>query len=162
MFVKLLSVGILAASLASAQYGGGGGGGGRGGGRSGATGVPGMPPLPRIYQIGDMLALDKEQRKQVKTIFDDAQKEAAPIRQQLPIAQLAIAQAIQAGQSQDPIAKTVDAYAALDAQMAAIELRAFTKVAQILRDDQKPRMPGLYRMMRGLFNTKDWNDPSGK
>jgi hypothetical protein len=161
MFVRLLSIGILAATLASAQYGGGGGGGR--GASSNAKGAPvGMPPLPRIYQIGDMLGLDKDQRKQVMTILDDAQKEAAPVRDRMPAAQLAIAQAIQAGRTQDEIAKTVDAYAALDTGMTAIELRTFSKIAQILREDQKVRMPGFYRMLRGLFNTKDWNDPSGK
>jgi len=119
-----------------------------------------MPALPRIYQIGDLLALDKEQRKQVMTIMDDAQKEAAPVRDHLPSAQLAIAQTIQAGKSQDEIDKTVAAYAALDTQMTAIELRSFAKIAQVLRDDQKTRMPAVYRIMRGLFNTKDWNDPT--
>ncbi len=73
---------------------------------------------------------------------------------------MAIAQTIQAGKSQDEIAKTVDAYAALDTEMTAIEMRAFAKIAQVLRDDQKARMPGVYRMMRGIFNTKDWNDPT--
>lgn len=157
MFFKLLSLAVLAASLASAQYSGGGGGGRGGGGRGGAIG---MPALPRIYQIGDLLALDKEQRKQVMTIMDDAQKEAAPVRDHLPSAQLAIAQTIQAGKSQDEIDKTVAAYAALDTQMTAIELRSFAKIAQVLRDDQKTRMPAVYRIMRGLFNTKDWNDPT--
>ena len=160
MFFKLLSAGILAAALASAQYGGGGGGGGRGVGKSAPLGMPHQQP--RIYQIVDMLALDKDQRKQVMTILDDAQKEAAPARDHLPAAQLAIAQAVQAGASQDEIAKTVNAYAALDTEMTAIELRSFTKIAQVLREDQKPRMPGMYRMLRGLFNTKDWNDPTEK
>lgn len=158
MFFKLMSVGILAATLASAQWSGGGGGH-----SSNAKGAPtGMPPLSRIYQIGEMLALDKDQRKQVMAILDDAQKEAAPVRDHLPAAQLAIAQAIQAGGSQDEIAKAVDAYAALDTEMTAIELRSFARIAQVLHEDQKFRMPGLYRMMRGLFNTRDWNDTSGK
>ena len=160
MFLKLLSIGILAATLGSAQWGGGGGGGGHSGNAKG--GVPGMPPLPRIYQIGDMLALDKEQRKQVLAILDDGQKEAAPVRDHLPAAQLAIAQAIQAGGSQDEIAKAVDAYAALDTAMTSIELRSFARIAGVVREDQKARMPGLYRMMRGLFNTRDWNDTSGR
>jgi len=161
MIFKLLSVGILAATLGSAQMGGGGGGfgGGRGGGGRGNG--AGLPPEPRIVQISGMLALDKEQRKQVTSILNDGQKEAAPIRDRVPPAQLAIAQAIQGGASQDGIAKTIDAYAALDTEMTAIELRSFAKIVQLLHDDQKPRVPGLYRMMRGLFNTKDWNDASG-
>jgi hypothetical protein len=158
MFFRLLSVGILAATLASAQWSGGGGGHSS----NAKGGAVGMPPLPRIYQIGDMLALDKDQRKQVMAILDEGQKEAAPVRDHLPAAQLAIAQAIQAGGSKDEIAKTVDAYAALDTEMTSIELRSFARIAQVLREDQKPRMPGLYRMMRGLFNTRDWNDASGK
>jgi hypothetical protein len=160
MFFKLLSAGILAASLASAQYGGGGGRGGGGGGTSAPLGMPSQQP--RIYQIADILALDKDQRKHVMTILDDAQKEAAPVRDHLPAAQLAIAQAVQAGASPDEIAMAVSAYAALDTEMTAIELRSFTRIAQVLREDQKPRMPGIYRMMRGLFNTKDWNDPTEK
>jgi len=158
MFFKLLPVGILAVTLASAQWGGGGGGQSS----NAKGGAMGMPPLPRIYLIGDMLALDKDQRKQVMAILDAGQKEAAPVRDHLPGAQLAIAQAIQGGGGQDEIANTVDAYATLDTEMTSIELRCFARIARVLREDQKPRMPGLYRMMRGLFNTRDWNDPSGK
>ena len=116
----------------------------------------------RTDQIAEMLALDKDQRKQVTTILDDAQKEAAPVRDHWPAAQLAIAQAVQAGASQDEIAKMVSAYAALDTEMTAIELRSFTRIAQVLREDQKLRMPGMYRMLRGLFHTKHWNDPTEK
>jgi hypothetical protein len=148
---------MLAATLASAQSGGGGGRH-----SDNAKGAMGMPPLPRIYQIGDMLGLDKDQRKQVMAILDDGQKEAAPVRDRLPAAQLAIAQAIQAGGSREDIAKAVDAYAALDTAMTSIELRSFAKIAGVVREDQKARMPGLYRMMHGLFNTKDWNDTSGR
>jgi hypothetical protein len=160
MFFRLLSIGILAATLASAQFGGGGGGGGFGGPPRGAS--VGMPLPPRINFIGDMLALDKEQRKQVMAILDEGQKEAAHVRDRLPAAQLAIAQAIQAGGSQDEIGKTVDAYAALDTEMTSIELRSFARIAQVLREDQKPKMPGMYFMMRGIFNTRDWNDLSGR
>jgi hypothetical protein len=157
MFIKFLSVGILAASLASAQWGG----------RAGATGSGDMSPnhqgpsQTRMDRITAMLTLDPEQRKQVKSILDDGQREAAPVRDQLVAAQLGIADAVQAGKSQDEIGKTIDAYAALDTQMTGIELRSLAKISQDLNKDQQAKLGSLFWMMRGLFKNKNWNDAGG-
>lgn len=158
MFFKLFSVGILAASLASAQWGGRGGS---------ATGSGDMSPRregpsqTRMDRITAMLTLDAEQRKQVKSILDDGQKEAAPVRDRMAAAQLGIAETVQAGKSQDEIGKTIDAYAALDTQMTAIELRSLAKISQALNEEQQARLGGLFWMMRGLFKNKNWNDAGG-
>ncbi|MGA2041629.1 MAG: hypothetical protein ABSH42_20300 [Bryobacteraceae bacterium] len=158
MFFKLLSAGILAASLASAQWGGGG---------LGHGGADEMSPRKdqrtqtRMDRITTMLALDSEQRKQVKSILDDGQKDAAPVRDQLVTAQSGIAEAVQAGKSQDEVGKTIDAYAALDAQMTTIELRSLAKISQALRQEQQAKLGGLFWMMRGIFKNKNWNDAGG-
>ncbi|MGB7759489.1 MAG: hypothetical protein WBL61_06655 [Bryobacteraceae bacterium] len=157
MFFRFLSVGILAASLASAQWGG----------RGGATGSGDMSPnhegpaQTRMDRITAMLTLDSEQRKQVKDILDSGQKAAAPVRDQLVAAQLGIAEAVQAGKSQDEIGKTIDAYAALDTQMTTIELRSLAQINKALRQEQQAKLGGLFWMMRGIFKNKNWNDASG-
>ena len=157
MFIKLLSAGILVAWVASAQWGRG----------AGATGSGDMSPRSegpsqtRMDRITAMLALDSEQRKQIKSILDDGQKEAAPVRDQLAAAQSGIAEAVQAGKSQDEIGKTVDAYAALDTQMTGIELRSLAKISQALHQEQQTKMAGLFWMMRGIFKNKNWNDAGG-
>jgi hypothetical protein len=112
-------------------------------------------------RITAMLALEPEQRKQVKSILDDGQKEAAPVRDQLVAAQLGIAESIQAGKSQDEIGKTIDDYAALDAQMTTIELRSLAKIGQALNQEQQARLGSLFWMMRGIFKNKNWNDAGG-
>jgi len=158
MIFRLSLVGILAASLASAQWGGRGGG---------ATGSGDMSPRregpaqTRMDRITAMLELDGEQRKQVKSILDDGQKEAVPVRDQLVSAESAIAESVQAGKSQDEVGKTIDAYAALDAQMTGIELRSLAKISKALSQDQQARLGGLFWMMRGIFKNKNWNDAGG-
>src|SRR5271169_6461809 len=136
MFFKLTLTGILAASLASAQWGGGAGHGGSGDMSPNHEG----PSQTRMDRITAMLTLDADQRKQVKSIFDDGQKEASPVRDQLVTAQLGIAEAVHAGKGQDEIGKTIDAYAALDTQMTTIELRSLAKISQALNKDQQAKL----------------------
>ena len=158
MFFRLLSAGILVASLASAQSGGGGLGHG---GSDDMSPRREGPTQTRMDRITAMLTLDPEQRKQVKDILDYGQKAAAPVRDQLATAQLGIAEAVQAGKNQDEIGKTIDAYAALDTQMTGIELRSLAKISQALRQEQQARLGGLFWMMRGIFKNKNWNDAGG-
>ena len=157
MIFRLLSAGILAASLASAQWGGGAGHGGSDDLSPRREG----PSQTRMDRITAMLTLDPEQRKQVKSILDDGQKEAAPVRDQLVTAQLGIAEAVQAGKSQDEIGKRIDGYAALDTQMTTIELRSLAKISQALNKEQQAKTGSLFWMMRGLFKNRNWNDAGG-
>ena len=108
-----------------------------------------------------MLSLDSEQRKQVKDLRDHGEKAAAPVRDQLAAAQLEIAQSVQAGKSQDEIGETIDAYAVLDTQMTAIELRSLAKISKVLTQEQQARLGGLFWMMRGIFKNRNWNDAGG-
>ena len=126
MIRKLLFIGLLAAALAIAQPGGmgggggggtgsdasmGGGGGKGGGGDMGGGGMrPAMPtPMDRMNAL---LSLNKDQKKQVKTIMDDGQKEATPVRDQMLKGRETIAQAVAAGKSQDEINAAINEYAA--------------------------------------------------
>ena len=156
MFLKLSVLGILAASLVPAQWGGAphGGGDDLSPRREG-------PSQTRMDRITAMLALEPDQRKQVKTILDDGQKEAAPVRDQLVAAQSDMAESIQAGKGQDEIGKTVDAYAALDTEMTLIELRSLSKISQALHQEQQAKLGSLFWMMRGIFKSKNWNDAGG-
>ena len=158
MFFRLLSAGVLAASLASAQWGGGGLGHG---GSDDMSPRREGPTQTRMDRITAMLTLDPEQRKQVKDLLDYGQKAAAPVRDQLATAQLEIAQSVQAGKSQDEIGKALDAYAALDTQMTAIELRSLASISKVLTQEQQARLSGLFWMMRGIFKNKNWNDAGG-
>ena len=153
MFSRLLLAGILAATLASAQRGGGGG-------RDGSSGpiVPMDRQPDRLQVLSDSLKLDKEQKKLVKTILDDGQKEAAPLRDAAVKSWQAIGEAIATGKSQDQIDELVKSNAAIDSEMAGIEMRAFVKIYQGLDKDQQPRAQVLFQMMNGIFKSKNWND----
>jgi hypothetical protein len=145
---RLLLTGLLAATLMFAQ------------GKKNSSSGPNIPNVPfsgnRLDRIADMLKLNKDQKKDLKSTFDDAQKEATPVHDQMTKARLEIGEAITGGKSQDDIAKACAAESQLEAQMAGIELRAFTKVALALDADQKQRAAMLYQMMRGMFSTKNW------
>ncbi|MBZ5622352.1 MAG: hypothetical protein LAQ69_27015 [Acidobacteriia bacterium] len=171
MFYKLLLAGICATTLVLAQGRGGGGGGGMGGGggdsggegggmRGGASEGAGIQ-MPRVVTrmdtISEMLQLNKQQKKEVKSILDEGQKEAAPVRDQIAKSRLAIGEAIQGGKSDDDLKPLVNSQAALTAQMAGIELSAFVKIYKLLDKEQLQQTRGVFPMMKGIFEGKNWN-----
>jgi hypothetical protein len=161
MLTKLLMTGLLATTLVFAQRGGGGGGGGMGGesmgGMSGGGMGGGMARMNRMDMISEMLKLNKDQKKLVKTTLDDGQKSAAPVREQLAKGRKAISEAVASG-SQDSINTAVDNYAAAEAQMATIELQAFAKIYPALEKDQQQHGAQFFAMMSGIFKGKNWNE----
>jgi hypothetical protein len=154
MFFKLLLAGILAASLASAQRGGGGG-------RGGSSG-PMMPmgsQTDKLAILSDNLKLNKDQKKLVKTVLDDGQKEAAPLRDEAAKSGQAIGEAVAAGKTQDEIDQLVKSHAAIESQIAGIEMKAFAKIYQELDKDQQSKAGQmLFPMMNGIFKGKNWNE----
>jgi Spy/CpxP family protein refolding chaperone len=156
MFIRILLIGLLAVTLATAQRGGGRGGGGRGGGDFGGGS---FAPPSRLDMITDMLKLSKDQKKDLKTAMDDAQKAAAPVRDQILKSRLAIGDAVQGGKTEDEIKQLSAAFASLEAQMADIELKTFTKIYQSLDKEQAAHAPRLFPMMKGIFKGKNWNNP---
>jgi Spy/CpxP family protein refolding chaperone len=154
MLTRILLAGFLASTLMFAQRGGGGGGG-RGGGMNMSGG---FSAGTRLDRMSDALKLSKDQKKDVKDAMDDAQKEAAPIHEQITKSHLAIGEAIAAGKGQEEIEKAVRDEAELETQLASVELHAFAKVVSFLEVDQKQRgIPMVFAMVRGAFNGKNWN-----
>jgi hypothetical protein len=159
MFARLILTGMLAGTLMFAQRGGGGGGG-RGGGGANSPGMA-FSGGTRLDRIAEALKLTKDQKKDLKSTLDDAQKEATPIHDQLMKGRDAIADAVAAGKSQDEIAALVTVNSTLDAQMAGIELQAFAAIFKGLDKDQqnRPGMPMFFQGMKGIFNGRNWNAP---
>jgi hypothetical protein len=156
MFFKIVLTGILGTTLVFAQRGGGGGGG-----RNSGQNIPSVHfgGGTRFDRISEVLKLNKDQKKEVKATLDDAQKLATPIRDQMMKGRQAIAEAVAGGKSQDEINQLVNANAALDAQIAGIELKAFAAIYKGLDSDQQTRTAAVFMMMKGLFNGKNWNSP---
>src|ERR1700722_2199843 len=150
MWTRLFIIGIAVSTLAFAQGKKGGGGGG---GNS-----PMMQPAStnRMDQLSQNLKLDKDEKKAVKTIMDDAQKEATPVKDQMEKGRLTIAQAV-AGGKQEEIDAAVKGYAATETQMAGIEINAFAKIYNALDKEQQQKSPQIYQMMPGIFKGKNWN-----
>ena len=157
MFFKLLLAGVLAASLASAQ----GGRGGAGGGGRGASGGPIMPmggQADKLTMLTDALKLNKDQKKMVKTVLDEAQKDATPLRDEGIKSRQAIGEAVSAGKSQTEIDQLVKGHAALESQMAELEMKALVKIYQGLDKEQQPKAQVLFQLMSGIFKNKNWNE----
>ena len=159
VLIGLLSMGLV--SVASAQRGGGPQGqSGIGGDDSGGGfGGPGGRPYQedRLERFTDMLKLNKEQKSGAKEIFDAAQKEAAPIRDQILKSRGDIATAYLKKQGQPEIDQMLASYGALQAQMTNIELRAFAKLYDSLNPDQQKRVGPAFLLMSGMFNGRSWN-----
>ena len=182
MFVKLLMVGVFAAALGLAQGdmggggggdtggGGGGGRGGGGGGRGGGGGgmAMGMGQQSKLESMTQLLTLDKDQKKQTKTLMDDTAKEAGPLREQLAKSKAEISAAVAAGKSQDELGKLVESYSLQKAQMVQLEMKAFAGVFKSLAPEQKQRpCPGrgpavacsarVFAMFSDIFMKKNWD-----
>jgi Spy/CpxP family protein refolding chaperone len=156
MLTRILFCGLLVSTLMFAQRGGGGGGGSKGGG--GGMGAGGFSQGSRLDRLSDALKLSKDQKKDVKTTMDDAQKEASPVHEQMNKSRLAIAEAIAAGKPQDEVDKAVRSEGALESQLTEIELRAFAKIIGGMETDQKQRgIPMVFALVHGAFNGKNWN-----
>jgi hypothetical protein len=148
-----LACGLAVAAL-SAQ-----GGGGRppGGGGMGGMGG-GMASMTRLGVITATLKLDDAQKKQAKTILDDAFKAAAPLRTSLTAARQKLGAAVQAG-DQAQIEPATAAYAAQATAMAAAEAQAVAKIVKGLSPDQAPAaaVQTTVSLMRGAFAGKKWD-----
>jgi len=158
MLVRLSLLVVLCAGLipvASAQRGGGGG---RGGGEDAGGPVFGAPSGDtKLDRIGDMLHLNREQKKNVQQIFDAAQKEAAPLREQIAASRANIAAAMIDQKSQQEIDPLLTSHGALQAQMTGVELRALAQVVAMLNQDQRKRVAPLLNFMNGMFANRNWN-----
>jgi hypothetical protein len=170
MLVKLLMAGVFVAALGFAQGdmgGGGGGGGGMGGGGGGGGMLVARPS--KMDSFCDMLTLDKEQRKQSKSMLDAAAKEAAPLRDQMTKSKAELSAAVAAGKGQDELGKLVESYSMEKAQMAQIEIKAFAGVFKSLSPEQKQRpcpnrrgptvacSAQVFEMFSGIFMKKNWD-----
>ena len=131
MLRKLLVVGLVLASAGFAQGKKGGGGN-----TPGADMMSTAPPS-KFDTISNTLNLNKEQKKAVRTVLEDAAKEATPLRDQLSKARIAIADAIQSKKSDDEISQGVNAYATLATQMSTLEINIFAKIYAGLDETQK-------------------------
>ena len=132
----------------------------RPGGVEGAGAAPPYQPS-RLESLERNLKLNKDQKKAVKLILDDAHKNAAPIREGLTRTRSAIVAAIQANGTQTEIDAAVDSYAEQSATMTLLEMQAFAQVLQALDPDQRANVDGgrsAFYLMRGMFlDSKNWN-----
>jgi len=112
--------------------------------------------VSRMDQFTQILKLDKDEKKTVKSVMDDAQKEATPVNDQMEKGRLAVAQAV-AGGKQEEIDGAVKSYAAAETQMAGIEMNAFAKIYNALDKDQQQKSQQIFQMMPGIFKGKNWN-----
>lgn len=129
--------------------------------KGGAGAQPNIPMMSasvsRMDQFTQILKLDKDEKKQVKTIMDDAQKEATPVRDQMEKGRLAIAEAVAAGK-QEEIDAAIKTYSVAETQMAGIEMNAFAKIFQGLDKDQQAKSPQIFGIFPGIFKNKNWNE----
>lgn len=129
-------------------------------------GGSGAPPIPleqtRLNVLESGFRLNKDQKKSVKAMLDDAHKSAAPVREALTRTHAAIGAAIQSGKSQADIDAAVNEYAQQAAAMTALEMKALAQVLQALDPEQRGNQQAVrsaFFMMRGIFlDNKRWDD----
>jgi Spy/CpxP family protein refolding chaperone len=150
----------LSATSAFAQRGGGGGGGG--GGNMGFD----TSLQTRLDLLTTWFTLDKDQKKAVKTLMDDAYKSAAPMRAGLAKARLALGTAVQNGAAQAEIDAAAAAYGAQATAMTSLEMKTLAALLKSVTPEQRRAnaVQNAFYLMRGAFlNDKKWDEvPDGK
>ncbi|HTX36060.1 MAG TPA: periplasmic heavy metal sensor [Bryobacteraceae bacterium] len=154
MAFRILSTLLLAAGLLMAQ--------GRGNRNSsaGEMGDVGMTRPEPLDQLAQMLKLNKDQKKDVKGIMDETEKEVTPLRENMVKSREQVGAAIEAGKSQAEIDQAVKSYADLEAQVSTVEAKAFSKIFSSLDADQKTNAQALVNslmFMHEVFKRKNWN-----
>jgi Spy/CpxP family protein refolding chaperone len=128
----------------------------------GGGGAPAVPTtVTRLESLEADLKLTKDQKKNARTILDDAHKSGAPIREALTRTRAAIAAAIQAGKAQADIDAAVSSYAEQATAMTALEMKALAQVLQALEPEQRANTAGVrsaFFLMRGIFLDKKWDE----
>jgi len=155
MLFKLLFCGALLTAPSFAQRGS------KGGGQTPGEEAMVAPAPSKFDRIASVLNLNKDQKKPVKAMLDEAQKEAMPLREQMTRSRIQIGDAVAAAKSQDEINQAVNEYAALDGKMAVIEMRTFAKILNSLDEQQRANrqaVGALFGAIHGLFMGKNWND----
>ncbi len=116
-----------------------------------------LAPAQQVVQpsqgeiFANRLRLDsRSQAPVVQQILTEAQKEAAPVLQQLLQIREEMLNLALAGKPAE-LAAAGDRYAVAAASMAAIEAQAFARVHETLRDNQKSRAADAFNLMGGLF-----------
>jgi cell division septum initiation protein DivIVA len=157
-FSLIVFAAIAAASLAPAQRGGGPRG------PQGAEDDGGYAALAaRAYQqsrldrFSELFRLNKEQKNEAKEIFDAAQKEAAPVRDQILKSRTDLASAYLTKRPQAEIDQLTASYAGQVTQMTSIEMRAFAKLYESLNPDQQKKAGAAFPLVTGMFYGRDWN-----
>jgi Spy/CpxP family protein refolding chaperone len=128
----------------------------------------GMGQQSKLDSMTQLLILDKDQKKQTKTLMDDTAKEAGSLRDQLAKSKAEISAAVAAGKSQDELGKLVESYSLQKAQMVQFEMKAFAGVFKSLTPEQKQRpCPGrgptvacsarVFAMFADIFMKKNWD-----
>jgi Spy/CpxP family protein refolding chaperone len=137
-----------------AQRGGGRGGGGAPSGENGYQ-------YSRLEILANGFNLTKDQKKNVKTLLDDAHKGAAATREELASSHAAIGAAIAANKGQAEIDAAVKAYAKQAAAMTELEMKALADVLTHLEPEQRTNGAAIrsaFFMMRGIFlDDKKWD-----
>jgi Spy/CpxP family protein refolding chaperone len=115
----------------------------------------------KLDVIADKLKLSKEQKDQAAKIFDAAQQEAAPLRDQFDQGRRAITGAMIAGKTED-VNKMMQQYNDLLVEAGAVEAKAYSKLYALLDAKQQAKAPQVFATeMAGMFNGRNWRGGMG-
>jgi hypothetical protein len=108
--------------------------------------------MDRLAAISQALNLTAPEQNALQGIFDEAQKQAAPLVQQAAGAQDSMLEAARAGRD---TAGWVQKLAAARAQIKMVEADAFGQALSRL-DESKKKASKLYELMSGMFLSRNW------
>jgi hypothetical protein len=118
----------------------------RPGGRSDGQGMsdPARRSEMMVERLAQDIGLNKDQRKQMKGVIDNAQNSAKPLQQELQDTRKQIKEAIKAQKNQTELDALHQKLGATFAKLAAVQSSAFADALKLLKDDQKEDVDSIY------------------
>ena len=166
MFGRLLLAAMVTTGLLSGQRGGGGDGeegggsgmagmgrgmgGGMSGGMGGGGGMSRVVRPSKLELFAEKLKLSKEQKDELIKILSAGREEATPLRQPIEQERIIITEFLNG--KADVLKKSLESYAALMAQMAGVEAKAFAKVLATLKPNQQSKSAQAFELLAGTFD----------
>lgn len=149
--ITLLTLSV--AASAEAQRGGGGFGG--------SVPSSSMEDFTRLERLELVFTLDRDQKREVKNLFDATHKSAAPIREGLTKTRDALGNAIKAARPQEEIDAAIRAYAEQSTKMVELEAKSLAELLAMLTPEQRGNGAAIqtaFFLVRGMFlDNRRWD-----
>jgi hypothetical protein len=114
-----------------------------------------------LDMVSGQIGLDKDQRKQMKSVLDEARAASKPVQEQIEKNRSALLAELKAGKTGDQLVKFHKTHGALEEKLSAAQSKAFTSVLAVLKPDQRANADMLFSAVLAMSTMEGRGGPMG-